>query len=396
MGLPSVPSVPMSPHSRPGKVLCEDRARHALLSIRLHRNYFAYLFVCFVLSAVVCTSTFGRLVRLKHEGRAISSYERQPWETLLEVLIGLAVCTETLSTLWLTGRAAFLRDSWCIFDATVVVLTLLDWLFRVLRWALLEEEVLRVDLPLLAMRFVLQPCRVLAAVSMVRRVHQMQQGIVDVAFNVLEGTSCPELERPEVRIMTKELKAEICEHLPTWCRFRDWHLSYTPHVHGTSMQTFLRGQVGGGPNVIVLRDASGNVLGGFTPEAWRACAEGDYDYGTGDSFVFTSCPAKACEEGAEPEHEEEGADLLQRGHGRVGSFRLASPCQEITFFQAKGEPCEVLQWADRASFSLSGAISIRDDFRLGSTAPCPAFGSPALVHGSPDFVIAEFECWQIA
>eukprot|EP00421_Protoceratium_reticulatum_P053710 CAMPEP_0168497030 /NCGR_PEP_ID=MMETSP0228-20121227/72561_1 /TAXON_ID=133427 /ORGANISM="Protoceratium reticulatum, Strain CCCM 535 (=CCMP 1889)" /LENGTH=139 /DNA_ID=CAMNT_0008513905 /DNA_START=186 /DNA_END=602 /DNA_ORIENTATION=+ len=139
--------------------------------------------------------------------------------------------------MWLAGLRAFFRDCWCVFDCTVVALTVMDWSLHFLRQALLAEEVLKT--PLFALRFVLQPCRVLAAVSMVRRVHQMQQGVVDVAFDILKPAEVTSPELGLSRILSGELQAVIAANLPAWCRFRKWQLVYAPHVHGTSMQTFF-------------------------------------------------------------------------------------------------------------------------------------------------------------
>lgn len=359
------------------RLLCEDRARHAILSIRLRRGYYLYCFVCFLLASALCFSTIGHLLRLKHEGRTILAYQRHAWELALEMVIASAVGTETLSTLWLAGRHAFLRDCWCIFDTSVVLLTLADWCLHLVRWALLAGEMLEMDLPMLALRFVLQPCRVLAAVSMVRRVKQMQDGAIDIAFDLLKTEEDPQTEPVEGRILTKELRTEISAHLPAWCRYRQWSLAYAPHVHGTSFQTFLRRQVGKSANIILLRASDGTVLGGFIPEEWRACAPGSHYYGGGESFVFSS----SCTRDRELNGEESGGPSL-------------GTC---SFYHAEGHE-EVLLWADASSINLSGAISVHADFLSGSTSPSAAFGSPALVKCRTefeDFIISDFECWHM-
>jgi len=171
-------------------VPCQDRVRHVLLSLRLRKAYVAYSIICCALSCLACGSSFARVAkRTAWEGEAWSSHEWEPWERALEVIISIVVCSETLSTLWLTGWKDFIRDCWCIFDATVMALTLLTWCLLALRRALLVgESVLKLDLPLLALRFFLQPCRVLAMASMARRGRRMQQNTIDIA---LDSWGCP-------------------------------------------------------------------------------------------------------------------------------------------------------------------------------------------------------------
>jgi len=363
------------------RLLCEDRARHVLFSLRLRKDYLLYCFICFLLTAVACTSTVGQVLRLQRDGQALSAYQRRAWEVCLEAVIGVAVVAETVSALWLSGRRAFVRDCWCIFDAGVAALTLLDWVLQLARWALLAEGLLAADLPLLALRFVLQPCRMLTAVSMLRRVRKMQDGVVDVVFDVLQSSEDPEPAHGE-HILSQALRADILAHLPAWCRFREWRLAYSQTVHGTSMLTFFRGQANCGANVLLLKNADGVVLGGFVPEGWRICPPGSPQYGTGDCFVFTSCDASDQETSRD-----EAEDLLKVEDG----FHRRHP----VFFHAKSGTEEVLLWGDGASLSMGGAITVRDDFRFGSTSACEAFGSPALVKGAPDFAIAAFECWQL-
>jgi len=292
------------------------------------------------------------------------------WENVLEVLIGVAVISETLSTLWLRGFKSFVRDCWCLFDALVVVLTVLDWGLLLLQRAfahMAEKFMADVDLPLFTLRFILQPFRLLASLSMVRRVTRMQKNTVDINFDVLERAEINVQTSEDSRIMTPELRSEVTTHLPVWCRFRPWDLLYSPHVHGTSMQTFFRHQAG--PNLVVLRDAKGHIFGGFSEEPWRIAPRGYR--GTGESFVFTSRPLK---------------DTRARG---------PSISSSIGFYHATGEPDSVLFWADSGTFALSNALVIRDDFRCGSSEPCPAFGSPALTDDGLDFVISDFECWGL-
>merc|ERR1719464_1129655 len=114
--------------------------------------------------------------------------------------------------LWLSGRREFLRNFWGVFDAIVLVLTLLTWCLLALRHtALLGDWVLHLDLPLLSLRFVLQFGRVFQAASMTKRVHEMQKHTVDIAFDVLEDMSVPSTPNLKGRVATMRLQSEIGE-----------------------------------------------------------------------------------------------------------------------------------------------------------------------------------------
>lgn len=340
-----------------------DRVKHLLLSLRLQKAYIGYCLLCFFLSALACASSFGRAVRLKvWEGGQLVTHSWEPWEAIAEALVGVIICAETTSTLWLMGRQEFLEDCWCLFDASVMALTLLSWSLLALRWAApLGEGVLQFDLPLLALRFVLQPCRVLATASFARRARRMQQSTVDIAFDVLKNVeSAP--PTPQSRVLSTAFRIELASHIPAWCRYREWTLAYSPEEHGTSMQTFYRQQAKAGtgtPTVLAVRDIAGGVFGGFSTEPWKPCTKGFY--GSGECFVFSAAPGEAAR-----------------------------------FYHVSGEHTgSVLLWGDSSSLSLAGALDLHSDFARGTSGPCPTFGSPPLSAEGVDFTVAAFECWQI-
>lgn len=373
-----------------GTVLpCTERARFALLSLRLRKVYFGYCVLCFVLSALACGSSFRRAANLGRGGTSLSSHRWEVWESTLEVMIGIMVCTETLSSMWLMGRKAFFRDWWCVYDAVVVVLTLVTWFLLGVRQVLLEADVLKqVDLPLLALRFLMQPCRLLSAISVLRRVKQMQQSTVDIIFDGLE-TEENALLQTESRILFPTLQAEIKAHLPAWCRFRRWTLAYSPHVHGTSLQTFYRSQAGRGANVLLVREPSGNIFGCFSTEPWQHCTSGFH--GSGECFVFTTATVAASpKDKARSSPTSAGATAANQTSG-----------EEVCHVFHTDEHGEVLMWGDADAICMAGAIELRDDFRCGSTAACPTFNSPCLtgdggvVCGGSEFLVSSFECWQL-
>merc|ERR1712232_472049 len=180
---------------------------------------------------------------------------------------------------------------------------------------------------------------------MVRRVRQMQRGTLDIDFSMLDIV--PEETTPQAsgsRILTPQLQMEISAHLPTWCRYREWQLAYSPDVHGTSMQTFYRSQADGNANVIVVCDSDGCVFGGFSSESWRISVQGYH--GTGDCFVFTTLKVQ-------------GGELPTGGPER----------SLVHFFHATGK-ADVLLWGDDHMLSLGNAFFVQDNFRSGTTIPC--------------------------
>eukprot|EP00928_Gymnodinium_smaydae_P084753 TRINITY_DN68013_c0_g1_i1.p1 TRINITY_DN68013_c0_g1~~TRINITY_DN68013_c0_g1_i1.p1 ORF type:complete len:495 (-),score=98.42 TRINITY_DN68013_c0_g1_i1:80-1564(-) len=350
-------------------------ARRLLLSMRLRRVYFFYCAVFFACSLVVCFMNLMHLVKLWAAG--VSQPEEEPWlqwETELETAIGVAVCLETSTTLWLVGWRVFCRDYWCILDALVTMLIMANWCLLVLHWYVLAYEVMSIDLPVVALRFLLQPCRVLAALSMLRRVRQMQASTVDVELELPEAELGSSPLNTASRILTPELQQAISEHLPPWLRYRAWRLAYSPDEHGASMAAFYRSQQaavagcepGAGANVVLVREASGAVFGGFVSEEWRPSLSA-YS-GSSDCFVFTAA-----------------------ANDSVASVY-------------RGTRGNVLLWNNSEGISLGTALHVVDSFRRGSTAPCDVFGSPALLAatscssatagGATDFVVRHFECWH--
>jgi len=271
----------------------------------------------------------ARLVKLKIAGATLFSHEFKTWETILEVVVSVAVCGETFISFWLAGWKAVLRDCWYALDAIIVMLTLFHWgLFLGSRLFTAVSVMENINELVFSLRFILQPCRVLAAVSMVRRVHEMQTSVQDIQFDNLRTVPESPLETPQGSILTADMRDEISDHLPTWCRFREWRLAYSPRIHGASMQSFYHAQAGGTANVVILQDALGSILGGFSTEPLQLDARGYH--GSNDCFVF----------------------------------------------------------------SFGNAFMVSDSFRMGTTYASTTFNSPALTHAA-DFVIRDFECWQI-
>jgi hypothetical protein len=78
--------------------------------------------------------------------------------------------------------------------------------------------------------------------------------------------------------------SQLVENLPLIIQLRNWKLVYTPVFHGTSLQTFMNSASLVGPTILVLKDASGCVFGGFASEPWSFRK---LYYGTPECFLFT-------------------------------------------------------------------------------------------------------------
>lgn len=353
------------------EVAYKDRLKHLLLSLRLRRMYALYCFICCVLSAVVCSSTVFRVAKHTTQGHIVQEHRWQSWETTIEVLIGLAVCAETTTTLWLRGWRSFVRDLWCLFDSLVVILTLLNWCLLLLKHGFGEigkKAMEDVDLPLFVLRFVLQPFRLCAALSMVRRVTHMHQNTLDISFDVPEHTQIEVNASEESSILTPELRSEISNHLPAQCRFWRWDLIYSPTLHGKSLQTFYRQQVG--PNLLVVRDTRGHVFGGFSEDPWNTCRHGQQVLG--EAFLFKLRPLE---------------EFLGKSHSISSS---------MSFYHARSKQDPLLSWANSDMFAISEALVIFAGFENGSSAPCAAFSSPALAEDGQNFKVCDFECWGLS
>merc|ERR1712224_790935 len=126
-----------------------------------------------------------------------------------------------------------------MLDAVVAGLTLLCGVFFLLRRLVhhVGDELEDIDVPILAIRFALQPVRLASTATMVVRARQQrkhQQPIEPVAYVRDPRRACPLLQRP---VLTAELAVQIQEALPVRLRYSDWRLAYAPGVHGTSFKT---------------------------------------------------------------------------------------------------------------------------------------------------------------
>lgn len=173
-------------------VHCIEQLRHAVLLMRLQKPYLAYCFLCSVLA---CTGFFSTMINLMNahrqgvlKGRGwIDVLEGGTWQSTCWTVVGMSLVAEVASNSVLRRGGRCIGDWWCAFDAALVILTLVGWVLTHLPHTLMRSQAEEVELWLLLMRFVLQPCRVCATAVMARKVQQMQQNYMDVSFDTLSA-----------------------------------------------------------------------------------------------------------------------------------------------------------------------------------------------------------------
>jgi len=166
-------------------IRASERARHAVLSCHLQRSYLIYCTGCaLVIGFLLCWN----LIQGLQSNWDLQSWRYYMWEETLEVLVGVCLVVETLITLWILGPRSFFKSCWCIFDLCVTTLAAMSMVVGALH---LEERMrFHKAVPLLMMRFVLQPLRVLVICGSIYRARRFQHDVdeLSVDFNSLSSS----------------------------------------------------------------------------------------------------------------------------------------------------------------------------------------------------------------
>lgn len=336
--------------------------------------YFVYCLLCLVMTTTLLAVAAWEFFIPSEEA---SDWRRRlrPWEEAIEIIVGIALCIEISIVMYLLGwRQGLFLDRWRVLDAFVAGLTLFCGTFFLIRRLAggvgLGPFLDGVYLPMLGLRFALQPFRILSTASMVVRASRLRQA------TVIEMT--PELPPKPVdprkpcegltrSFLSTELVAQLRDFLPVHLRFDEWELAYSPGVHGTSLSTFYRQQ--SGPNIIAVQDVHGGIFGAFVLQPWRPTKGA---YGMPESFVFVA------RQPAEKEQDDSSS---------------AEP--NLGIFWALQKAGQVVQWSNSKMFGVGHALTVHEDFLHGSTGDCNTFGSAPLSSAGGDFVIRGFECWRV-
>ncbi|CAK0900419.1 unnamed protein product, partial [Prorocentrum cordatum] len=150
-----------------------ERARHAILAWRLERPYLIYCTVC---AGVQAWLLAWNLIKGVQNHWNLPQWKHHRWEEVTEVTIGVLIVSETLLTLRVVGIRDFFCNCWCVFDLLVAALTVVSVGYA-LEHVGRHGNIAEANVPLLMLRFVLQPARVFAAVASTWRTRRMQNHV---------------------------------------------------------------------------------------------------------------------------------------------------------------------------------------------------------------------------
>eukprot|EP00927_Polykrikos_kofoidii_P059224 TRINITY_DN5433_c0_g2_i2.p1 TRINITY_DN5433_c0_g2~~TRINITY_DN5433_c0_g2_i2.p1 ORF type:complete len:256 (-),score=42.49 TRINITY_DN5433_c0_g2_i2:58-765(-) len=183
------------PDGRAGRVIVGERARRAVLLCRLGRGYTIYCGVCILLTVVLLVNI--AMTRGEDEGSptdAATGLKRHPpWAEALEILLGLAVIVETAFSVHVVGFVEFFRHGWHILDFSVALLAAVSATYSLVRlFSDGYDDLSALDdfeIPLLFLRFILQPLRVLSVARGACAARQMQRDAreLQVDFGAVTG-----------------------------------------------------------------------------------------------------------------------------------------------------------------------------------------------------------------
>ena len=157
-------------------------SRYLIFHWRLKRSYLIYSGICGGLSITLLLWNIGKGIENNWN---LPEWQHYVWEEVLEILLCVLMISETAMTLKLVGRKEFFSNIWCMFDLAVSLLTAISMLYALSHLGA-DGEISQASLPLLVVRFVVQPCRVVSLLRNYRRARQEQasaQQTVDFSHN---------------------------------------------------------------------------------------------------------------------------------------------------------------------------------------------------------------------
>ena len=99
-------------------------------------------------------------------------------------------------------------------------------------------------------------------------VHPQQQSGVALRTVRLHCT-----EKPTHPVVTPAFASHLAEHLPQMEFRKEWCLLYNSEVHGKSFTRLCERITSQGPTLLVVRDGTGGLFGGFCCDSWQSVAE---------------------------------------------------------------------------------------------------------------------------
>jgi len=166
------------------------------------------------------------------------------------------------------------------------------------------------------------------------------------------------------RILTDGMIQQIHdEGLRDALKMHKWERCFAIGRDGDSFLTFTESCAPYQQTIVVVKTATGHLLGGFASERWATRGGGSRGrmyYGTGQSFVFGNHPA------VEP-----------------GLDRDLDPSKELTLYDWSGDNdyCQICNVEDK-KIAMGGVgdfgLIVKDDFYRGQTGRCRTFNNPPL------------------
>ncbi|CAH0475853.1 unnamed protein product [Peronospora belbahrii] len=162
------------------------------------------------------------------------------------------------------------------------------------------------------------------------------------------------------RILTREHVAHIGNALPITSQLCRWYCIYSVASNGSALETFLLLAKRQRPTLLVIKDAEGNVFGGFASDEWHHAF---HYYGTGESFLFSFASSSA-----------------------VGEFMKYPWSRKNSYFMLCSD--ESLIMGGGGNFGLF----LDSDLSSGTSGACETFDSPPLTP-SQQFSCVQLELW---
>jgi hypothetical protein len=159
-----------------------ETSRYLLLSWRMRPPYLAYSTVCALVSLGLLV--FNLVQGFKRNWH-LPTWQHHPLEEATELALCGALVVEVVLTHRLLGTQAFLANSWCVFDAGVAGLSVVSMLYALTHLGS-DGELAQASLPLLVLRFFLQPLRVCALVNQTLQARSLRD------LEAVDFTSRPE------------------------------------------------------------------------------------------------------------------------------------------------------------------------------------------------------------
>ncbi|ETI52532.1 hypothetical protein, variant 1 [Phytophthora nicotianae P1569] len=161
-------------------------------------------------------------------------------------------------------------------------------------------------------------------------------------------------------ILEIEHIAYIDHALPITSQLCRWYRIYSVEANGSSLETLLILAKKQSPTLLVVKDAGGNVFGGFASDEWHHAF---HYYGTGESFLFSFANPSAA------------GGFVKYQWSRKNSYFML--CSDESLIMGGG-----------GNFGLF----LDSDLSRGTSGACETFNSPPLTT-SQEFSCVQVELW---